>query len=84
MLERGIDTKVRGYRIDPGEISRTCHLPEYGIKILTRFEERLNEEVTHPIFGYKVKYRRCIELQARLLAKYLTGEINEYPPFITR
>ena len=51
---------------------------------LTRFEERLNEEVTHPIFGYKVKYRRCIELQARLLAKYLTGEIDEYPPFITR
>ncbi|HXL36079.1 MAG TPA: type I-D CRISPR-associated endonuclease Cas1d [Ktedonobacteraceae bacterium] len=52
--------------------------------VLTRFEERLNEEITHPIFGYKVKYRRCIELQARLLAKYLTGEINEYPPFITR
>ena len=51
---------------------------------LTRLEERLNEEVTHPIFSYKVKYRRCIELQARLLAKYLTGEINEYPPFITR
>ena len=51
---------------------------------LTRFEERLNEEVTHPIFSYKVKYRRCIELQARLLAKYLTGEINEYLPLITR
>jgi len=52
--------------------------------VLPRFEVRLKEEITHPIFGYKVKYRRCIELQARLLAKYLTGEINEYPPFITR
>jgi len=51
---------------------------------LKRFEERLNEEVVHPIFGYKVKYRRCLELQARLVAKYLTGEIDEYPPFITR
>src|SRR5437667_8684060 len=51
---------------------------------LTRFEERLNEEVTHPIFGYKTKYRRCIELQARLVAKYLTGEIDEYPPLIVR
>ncbi|HKV02778.1 MAG TPA: CRISPR-associated endonuclease Cas1, partial [Ktedonobacteraceae bacterium] len=51
---------------------------------LTRFEERLNEEVTHPVFGYKVKYRRCIELQARLVAKYLTGEIAEYPPFTSR
>lgn len=51
---------------------------------LSRFEERLNEEITHPVFQYKVKYRRCIELQARLFAKYLTGEIDEYPPFITR
>ena len=51
---------------------------------LSRFEERLNEEVTHPVFGYKVKYRRCIELQARLIAKFLTGEIAEYPPFTSR
>ena len=51
---------------------------------LTKFEERLNEEITHPIFGYKTKYRRCIELQARLVAKYLTGEIQEYPPLVMR
>lgn len=51
---------------------------------LSKFEERLNEEITHPIFGYKVKYRRCIELQARFVAKYLTGEIDEYPPLIMR
>lgn len=51
---------------------------------LTRFEERLNEEITHPIFGYKKKYRQCIEVQARLVAKYLTGEIDEYPPMIVK
>jgi CRISP-associated protein Cas1 len=50
----------------------------------TQFEERLNEEVTHPIFGYKVKYRRCLELQVRLMAKFLTGEIDVYPPFLVR
>src|SRR5258708_20582131 len=44
---------------------------------LKRFEERLNEEITHPTFGNKVKYRRCIELQPRLVAKYLTGQIDE-------
>src|SRR3989442_3003852 len=48
----------------------------------TKLEERLNEEIEHPIFGYKTSYRRCLELQARLLAKYLTGEIDEYPPLI--
>jgi len=50
----------------------------------TQFEERLNEEITHPVFGYKVTYRRCIELQARLLAKFLTEEIDTYPPLFIR
>ena len=50
----------------------------------TKFEERLTEEIEHPIFGYKTSYRRCLELQARLLAKYITGEIEEYPPFLLR
>jgi CRISP-associated protein Cas1 len=50
----------------------------------TQFEERLNEEIIHPIFGYKVKYRRCIELQVRLAAKFLTGEIDQYPPLLVR
>src|SRR5437667_1223079 len=50
----------------------------------TQFEERLNEEVIHPLFGYRVTYRRCLELQARLLAKALTGEIDEYPPLLIK
>lgn len=51
---------------------------------LEKFEERMQEVITHPIFSYKVSYRRCLELQARLLAKYLTGEIAEYTPLIVR
>lgn len=51
---------------------------------LTKLEERLNEEVQHPLFGYKTTYRRCLELQARLLAKCLTGEIDAYPPLRIR
>ena len=50
----------------------------------TKFEERLNEEIQHPIFGYRTRYRRCLELQARLLGKVLTGEISEYPPLLIR
>jgi CRISPR-associated protein Cas1 len=50
----------------------------------TRFEERLNEEVIHPLFGYRVTYRRCLELQARLLAKALAGELDEYPPLLIK
>lgn len=50
----------------------------------TQFEERLNEEIKHSIFGYQTTYRRCIELQVRLLAKWLAGEIEAYPPFYVR
>jgi CRISPR-associated protein Cas1 len=49
-----------------------------------QFEERLNTELEHPTFGYKATYRRCLELQARLLAKWLTGEIPAYPPLTVR
>ncbi len=51
---------------------------------LEKFEERMQEVITHPVFEYKVPYRRCIELQARLLGKYFTGEVNEYTPFTVR
>lgn len=51
---------------------------------LTRFEKRLNETITHPAFGYKATYRRCLELQVRLVAKWLTEEITQYRPFMVR
>jgi len=60
-------------------------LTDDGRKIfLTKLEERFNSEIVHPIFEYRVTYRRCIELQARLLAKALMGEIPDYPPFLAR
>ena len=40
--------------------------------------------VTHPLFGYRVNYRRMLEIQTRLLARVLTGELNSYPVFTTR
>lgn len=51
---------------------------------LQKFEDRMQEVITHPAFEYKATYRRCIELQARLLGKYLTGEVAEYVPFAVR
>jgi len=52
--------------------------------VLRGYERRINTEVKHPLFGYKVSYRRIFEVQTRLLARVLDGEIEEYPPFLTR
>lgn len=48
------------------------------------YEQRMSSLITHPLFDYKVSYRRALELQARLLAKTLTGEIAAYIPLMTR
>jgi CRISPR-associated protein Cas1 len=51
---------------------------------LQKFEERLNATIQHPEFSYPLSYRRCIEVQARLLTRVLLGELQEYPPFKVR
>ena len=51
---------------------------------LQQFEARLNTEIQHPVFGYKTTYRRALELQARLLAKFLLAELPTYRPFQIR
>jgi CRISPR-associated endonuclease Cas1 len=53
-------------------------------RFIGTFERRLEQEVTHPIFGYRLSYRRLFELQARLLGRHLMGELPEYPNFTTR
>jgi CRISPR-associated protein Cas1 len=52
--------------------------------VLAAFERRMDTLVTHPLFGYRISYRRILEVQARLLSRVLLGEIAEYPSFCTR
>ncbi len=52
--------------------------------VLAAYERRLSTELRHPTFGYKVTYRRAMEVQARLLAAHLLGEVPEYVPITTR
>jgi CRISP-associated protein Cas1 len=51
---------------------------------IAAYERRLAQEVTHPLFGYRVSMRRLMEVQARLLARHLGGEIDEYPHYLVR
>jgi CRISPR-associated protein Cas1 len=52
--------------------------------LLRAYEQRMDSLVTHPVFGYRVSYRRVLEIQARLLARFICREINDYPSFETR
>ncbi|SFU30122.1 CRISPR-associated endonuclease Cas4g/Cas1g [Alicyclobacillus macrosporangiidus] len=62
-----------------------CALKQHGRKkFFLAFERRMHEMVTHPVFGYRLSYRRMLELEARLLSRYLMGELPEYRPLVTR
>ncbi len=63
----------------------SCALKSGGRKaVISAFERRMDQETTHPFFGYRVSMRRLIEVQARLLIRYFQGEISTYPHYLPR
>lgn len=47
-------------------------------------DRRMDQLVMHPVFGYSISYRRVLEVQVRLLGRWLLGELPTYPQFLTR
>jgi CRISPR-associated endonuclease Cas1/CRISPR-associated protein Cas4 len=76
-------TAINNGEVNPGDFvyaGRACALAGTGRrKVIAAFERRLGQEITHPLFGYRLNYRRLLEVQARLLGRHLTGEIAELP-----
>lgn len=79
--------------INNGEVSGSSFLVRAGGVALTKegrravisaYERRLEHEITHPVFKYKISYRRVLDVQARLLGAFLLGEVPEYVAFTTR
>src|SRR5579883_1077628 len=81
-------TAINTGMVTPGDFIRSG--PSVALKATGRksffraFELRMDTLVTHPMFDYRVSYRRLLEIQARLLARFLNGEIDDYPVFVTR
>jgi CRISPR-associated protein Cas1 len=53
-------------------------------RVILAFERRMDQLVTHPVFDYRISYRRVLEVQARLLSRVLLGELPRYPEFRIR
>ena len=71
-------------KIVPDEALMAGFVSPYGRKrFLQAFERKMNDEFTHPVFDYRCTYRRAIELQARLLSRYLQEGIT-YKPLVLR
>ncbi len=81
-------TLINNRRIKPEDFTQShdgWYLKDNSRKVFyAAYETRKNETITHPVFKYKLTFRRAMELQARLLAKYLTSEIDRYTPLTIR
>lgn len=51
-------------------------------KVLASFQRRKQEEIQHPFLGEKMETGMLPYAQALLLARYIRGDLDEYPPFI--
>jgi CRISPR-associated protein Cas1 len=52
--------------------------------ILTAWHKRRQEEITHPFLGEKCELGLLPFVQSQLLARYIRGDIDDYPPYIWR
>ena len=63
----------------------SCQLTTDGRKkFFEAYEHRKATVVTHPLYGYKMSYGRMFEVQARMLASYVRGDIPSYTGFTVR
>jgi len=72
---------TKDFLVAGGAVSLT---PEGRKAFFRAYEQRMDTLVTHPIFGYRISYRRILEVQTRLLARWLNRELANYSAFVTR
>jgi CRISP-associated protein Cas1 len=53
-------------------------------EFLVAYQKRKQEEVLHPVLNTKVPIGLLCHVQARLLARYLRGDVHHYAPFILK
>lgn len=73
---------VEGHFLDT---AAGCSMTESGRKgFFSAWGRRMDTEVTHPVFEYRLSYRRMLMLHARLIAAWLQGEVPTLAFLTTR
>ncbi|MEJ7875439.1 MAG: CRISPR-associated endonuclease Cas1 [Solirubrobacterales bacterium] len=69
------------FRDDLGAVRLT---PRGRKALIAAYERRVTSEFRHPQFGYKVTWRRAMEVQARMFLALVLGECQNYRPIVVR
>ncbi len=60
-------------------------LSRSGLRVfLAQYSARLETEVIHPSVGRRLTYRKCFEVQARILREVIEGKRERYLPFLAK
>lgn len=88
VVDSAVMTASNTGMVRSGDFTRSqasCVLSNRGRKAFIRaYEARLDQLVTHPLFQYRCSWRVMIRLQARLLSRWLRGDVPAYVGITTR
>ena len=66
-------------------LSGAVSLTKEGLhNFLRLYEQKKQSKFKHPVMGKLCTYQEAFEIQGRLMAKYLMGEVDKYPPLILK
>jgi CRISPR-associated protein Cas1 len=66
-------------------LSHAVSLTSEGLRSFLRlYEQKKQSKFKHPVLQTQCTYQEAFEIQARLLAKYLMGETEKYPPLVLK
>jgi len=66
-------------------LSQAVSLTPEGLRTFFRlYEQKKQSKFKHPVLQTQCTYQEAFEVQARLLAKYLLGETDKYPPLLLK
>ena len=87
MADRFVLTQVNNRIMVPGDFETAENgavrmSDDARRKFLKSWQERKQEIITHPYLGEKIPWGLVPYMQALLLARYLRGDLDAYPPFL--
>lgn len=87
MADRFVLTMINNRVVAPGDFETSESgairmTNEARKKFLKNWQEKKQEVITHPYLEEKIPWGLVPYIQALLLARYLRGDLDEYPPFL--
>ena len=89
LADRLVLSLINRRQVSPRGFARAANgavsMDAYTRKIvLVEYQNRKQDEMTHPYLEEKVKVGLLFFLQANLMARYIRGDLDGYPPFFWR